>query len=275
MARTVTPPSSGTDPVEIHRQEQLRAAAAGLARGTASQLQYLGDDARFLTEAVGDLVAAVSWYRSCVRVLAKGHPTLSQELEAMEGRLDLDELMHDMPQAVDQVKAGLSQLQRTLQALQALAAEDEQGTCALEEVLEQALLLLPCVRGPAVPLQRRLPPGLPRLRIQPGQLQPLLIEALQIGSRCVRPEGWLQATAHAKPGLVVLELLATPASDSDPDADQADSRLLAILAHGVAGSSECVRLAGAMRLQLILPALSGTGTGSTHRHASRSDRGIP
>ncbi|MBA2482610.1 MAG: hypothetical protein H0V44_18260 [Planctomycetes bacterium] len=80
-------------------------------------MQYIGDNARFLAEAVGDMRGILDWYRMCLRALAaKRHPELLAEIAEMERKVDLGQLLEDMPAAISQSIEGIARVSATTRA---------------------------------------------------------------------------------------------------------------------------------------------------------------
>ncbi len=96
---------------EDERRRRLAQLAPGLAHEICTPMQYIGDNARFLAEAAGDLRGILSWYQACLRVLAgKRHPELLEEIAAMERKVDLEHLLAEIPIAIAQSLDGIGRV---------------------------------------------------------------------------------------------------------------------------------------------------------------------
>jgi signal transduction histidine kinase len=99
------------DADENDRLRRLGYLAAGLASEISTPMQYVGDNARFLSEAVDDLRGILAWYQACLRVLAgKRQPELLAEIAAMERKVDLPQLLTDIPLALAQSLEGIGRV---------------------------------------------------------------------------------------------------------------------------------------------------------------------
>src|SRR3954464_11830126 len=103
-------------------------------------MQYIGDNARFLSEAVSDLRGMLAWYQACVRVLAQGrHARLLDEMDAMERRIDLEHLLDEMPKAILQSLEGIAQVASCASAFREYVEGGEGSPADLAHAVDVAL----------------------------------------------------------------------------------------------------------------------------------------
>ena len=102
--------------------ESLGRLSAGLAHEINTPIQYVGDNARFLAEALTDLMGLVGLYRQAVGgdVPADWAARLPAVHEA-EARMDIDYLQEEVPSAVAQTLGGIDRVATIVRAMKAFS----------------------------------------------------------------------------------------------------------------------------------------------------------
>lgn len=99
--------------------ESIGQLAAGIAHEINTPIQYVGDNTRFLQDALGDLQPLLAAYRELVRVAGAGQSTPA-DLAAVanaEKQADLDYLLTEMPRAISQSLEGIERVAHIVRAM--------------------------------------------------------------------------------------------------------------------------------------------------------------
>ena len=118
--------------------ESLGRLSAGLAHEINTPIQYVGDNARFLSEAFGDLMRLVALYRETLT--AETAVSWAERLPAMqraEQEMEIDYLETEVPSAVAQTLAGIDRVATIVRAMKTFShpGHDEHVPADLNEAL--------------------------------------------------------------------------------------------------------------------------------------------
>jgi signal transduction histidine kinase len=127
------------------RLEAVGRLAAGIAHEINSPLQFTSDGVAYVKGAVADLSAVLAAYRALGRAPPSGE-TLGAAFEAaarLEREADVDDLLENLPGALDRSADGLARIAAVVRALKELAepAPDEAVAADLNRTLDNALAL--------------------------------------------------------------------------------------------------------------------------------------
>jgi signal transduction histidine kinase len=255
---TEVPAGSGDD--QLARLRRLGLLAGGLAHEISTPMQYIGDNARFLAEAVSDLRGMLAWYQACVRLLAQGrHARLLDEMSAMESRIDLEHLLAEMPTAILHSLEGIGQVSASAAAFRDFVeASDEVGPNDLARALDTALTVSRNHTRQRAELT--LAPGaeVPRVHCAPSRLLPLLVDLALAAAAAAPSAGTVRVTTRRAGDGRALAEFAAERGGTDPE-------IAALRADAVAiGGALAVQRAadGGWTLTATLPALSQAGKGA-------------
>jgi signal transduction histidine kinase len=203
---------------QLARLRRLDALARGLANEISTPMQFVGDNARFLAEAVSDLRGMLAWYQACVRLLAQGrHARLLDEMAAMEGRIDLPRLLEEMPTAILHSLEGIAEVSAGAAAFREFVeAGDEPGPIDLARALGTALTVSRNQWRPRAELA--LAPGadVPRALCPPARLLPLLVDLALAAAAAAPPGGTVRVTPRRAADGRPLAEFAADAGGADP-----------------------------------------------------------
>lgn len=116
---------------EPGRLEALGTLAGGIAHEINTPIQYIGDNLRFIRDAIGDLL-------SLARAEAAGNRT---EVEARLKAVDLDFLEAELPAAADQGLDGVGRIARIVQSVKSFSHPGSEGAVRfdLNETIQSAI----------------------------------------------------------------------------------------------------------------------------------------
>jgi PAS domain S-box-containing protein len=105
--------------VQAQKLESIGQLAAGIAHEINTPAQYVGDNARFLLEAYGDLERVHDLYDQLLRDLREGKPSedLVGKIEAAVEEVDLEYIRQEVPKAARQSLEGIERISRIVRAM--------------------------------------------------------------------------------------------------------------------------------------------------------------
>ncbi len=105
--------------VQAQKLESIGQLAAGIAHEINTPIQYVGDNTRFLRDAMGDLQPLLSACRHLARVTreAEADPLALTALVEAEETADLEYLEREIPQAISQTLDGIDRVTHIVRAM--------------------------------------------------------------------------------------------------------------------------------------------------------------
>ena len=174
---------TGSELAGARRLATLGNLAADIGRQLNAPLQYVGDNVRFVQDAVDGLEGLA---RTIRRASKRGRidPALEEALEGLDVRFWRDELRP----AVGQVLEGLDQLRRITAALRDFSRLDHEDPTEIDvnRVVQDALALTHDRWGAVARVRRELDPAVPRVLGRPGELNEVVLHLLTNAVRAIR-----------------------------------------------------------------------------------------
>ena len=132
-ARDVT--SNKQAEAELRQAQKLEAVgqlAAGIAHEINTPIQFVGDSAHFLRDALGDLTRLIASYQEVVAAVERGEATAEHALVARQAEqdADLEYLREQLPKAVDRTLEGTSRVADIVRAMKEFAHPDQKEKVA-------------------------------------------------------------------------------------------------------------------------------------------------
>ncbi len=118
---------------QAQRLESIGALAAGIAHEINTPIQYVGDNVRFLQDSFRDLVGTIDAVAALARESRRDGPSPAALCDALEEalrRIGAAELSQDVPAAIEQTLAGVSQVTTIVRSMKEFAhpARDRRPT---------------------------------------------------------------------------------------------------------------------------------------------------
>ena len=223
---------AGWQVTELHRSlsrasrfEAIGKLADGMAHEINTPIQYIGDNVRFLGEALESHQQVLSSYRLFAQAMRRGEDPAAYlpMLEAAEQNADLDFLAEETPQAVDEAVGGLERVSSLIHTLQDFAKPtDHQLRLAdLNKAIRDVVAVAGNTWRPVADLDLELDASLPLVHCVQSEIQQVLLalvgnscDAIKLSRHSNTSRGTIRILSRQERGQVVLEVI-----DSAPRPD--------------------------------------------------------
>ncbi|MEW5921889.1 MAG: PAS domain S-box protein [Bacillota bacterium] len=103
--------------------ESIGQLAAGIAHEINTPMQYIGDNTRFLHDALIDILASQENFRQLLEAVEhnKVSPAFLRELKEKEKALDIDYLISEVPRAIEQTLEGIEKVSKIVLSMKNFA----------------------------------------------------------------------------------------------------------------------------------------------------------
>lgn len=134
-----------SDLLAAGRMRAIGTLAAGISHEINTPIQYIGDNVRFVSEGVTDLLDLISTYRAEFKECRGQGPCMVKlaAIEAKEEDADLDFLKEELPLSLTQSRNGLEQVGRIVLAMKSFShqGEENMGPVDVNQAIENTLMV--------------------------------------------------------------------------------------------------------------------------------------
>ncbi len=171
--------------LQARKMESVGRLAAGVAHEINTPLQFLGDNLRFLKDAVGGLFKAVEKAKELIG--GAGEEGLEKFRECLE-ECDLGFLEEEVPGALDQSLEGLGRVKEIVDALRSFAepGKGRKEPVDVNEEIRKAIVLSQGQWRGAVEVETDLAPDLPRVSGYSAEIQETFLILLSNAAQAVK-----------------------------------------------------------------------------------------
>jgi PAS domain S-box-containing protein len=125
------------------KMEAIGTLSAGIAHEINTPMQFIGDNTRFLSEVINNLVGLIGTYRDLLKECGPGDrvsPVVKKGLEA-EREVDLEYLEEEIPKAITQTQEGLAHVTKIINAMKNFSRMDteEKTKADINKAVESAV----------------------------------------------------------------------------------------------------------------------------------------
>ncbi|MTI08268.1 sensor histidine kinase, partial [Curvivirga aplysinae] len=198
--------------LQSQKMESLGTLAGGIAHEINTPIQYIGDNIRFMGEAVGDLLETMNVYVELgkeVESLEVFDAKLKECLEAYE-EADIDFLKDELPQAVTQSIEGVKQVSSIVLAMKEFAhpVSKEMSSINLNKIIERSSVVCQSEWKNRAELTFNLDQDLPSIQGLEGELNQVMLNLIVNAAHAIeengRGVGEIVITTHSNDNAVSL-----------------------------------------------------------------------
>lgn len=213
------------DALQASRLASVGQLAAGIAHEINTPIQFIGDNLRFISDSVGELVGVLAAAKETA-TRAAGHAELADTVAHFERtakQADLPYLMEEIPVAVRQSLEGVSQVARIVLSMKEFSHPGT-GSKALVDInhaLDTTLTVSRNTWRHAAEISRKFDPALPLVPCYAGEMNQVFLNLIVNAAHAIESSGKplpgviTISTSH-KDGLV--EILIADTGTGVPDA---------------------------------------------------------
>ncbi len=167
---------------QAQKLESIGQLAAGIAHEINTPIQYVGDNTRFLKDALDDLWGLIQEYGKALLAVEGGAGT--QEVKAAvseaEARVDLEYLMTEIPKAIEQSQDGVERVARIVRAMKDFShpGSGEKTAVNINLALENTIMVARNEWKYVADVVTDLDPGLPLVSCLPDELNQVLLNLI-------------------------------------------------------------------------------------------------
>jgi signal transduction histidine kinase len=129
--------------LQAQKLESIGGLAAGIAHEINTPMQYVGDNTRFLQDAFGDITDVLRHYRRLLDAGRHGEltPELLEEIRHAVQAADPDDLVEEIPTAIEQSMEGIQRVSAIVRAMKEFAHPPaaEKGPVDLNQAIRSTL----------------------------------------------------------------------------------------------------------------------------------------
>jgi PAS domain S-box-containing protein len=167
---------------QAQKLESIGQLAAGIAHEINTPIQYVGDNTRFLKDAMGDLWGLMQEYGQALEAVAGGEEIgkVRQALAEAEAQADLTYLMTEIPKAIEQSLEGVDRVAKIVRAMKDFShpGTGEKTAVNINLAIENTIMVARNEWKYVAELVTGLDPGLPLVSCLPDEFNQVLLNLI-------------------------------------------------------------------------------------------------
>jgi len=165
---------------QARKLEAIGQLAAGIAHEINTPMQFIGDNVRFLQEAVGDMQVVLEGYRSAVQGDSGLASEVRQSLERLEQDKDVGYLIENVPRSCESALMGVARVSKIVYAMKEFSHSggEEKELADLNRATESTATVATSVWKHVAEMELRLETDLPTPPVHLGEINQVILNLI-------------------------------------------------------------------------------------------------
>ncbi|MFC1498999.1 sensor histidine kinase [Verrucomicrobiota bacterium] len=167
---------------QAQKLKSVDTLASGIAHEINTPIQFVGDNARFLSDAINDLMKLVNIYeKNLSNINSKNYEDIIENARKAENEIDLQFLKDEIPKAISQSREGLSRVTEIVHAMKDfsyMGNTDEKTPTDINMAIESTITVARSEWKYVADIKTDLSPNLPLVPCYPGEIKQVLINLI-------------------------------------------------------------------------------------------------
>ena len=165
---------------QARKLEAIGQLAAGIAHEINTPMQFIGDNVRFLQEAVGDMQVVLEGYRSAVQGDSGLASEVRQSLERLEQDKDVGYLIENVPRSCESALMGVARVSKIVYAMKEFSHSggEEKELADLNRATESTATVATSVWKHVADLELHLEADLPTPPVHLGEINQVILNLI-------------------------------------------------------------------------------------------------
>ena len=165
---------------QARKLETIGQLAAGIAHEINTPMQFIGDNVRFLQEAVGDMQVVLEGYRSAVQGDSGLASEVRQSLEQLEQDKDVGYLIENVPRSCESALMGVARVSKIVYAMKEFSHSggEEKELADLNRATESTATVATSVWKHVAELELHLEADLPTPPVHLGEINQVILNLI-------------------------------------------------------------------------------------------------
>jgi signal transduction histidine kinase len=212
---------------QFERLEAIGQLAAGIAHEINTPMQYIGDNLRFLKDAIDELTPVLVAVAALGKVEDAGTDTAArlQEIAALAETADVNYLLEELPSAIQQSRDGVGHVTKIVLAMKEFShpAAQEKKNIDVARAIDSTVTICRNEWKYVAKVELDVPTGLPSLCCHPGEFNQIILNVVVNAAHAIADKlgpkseaiGTITLRARATEENMVLEISDTGIGMSD------------------------------------------------------------
>lgn len=178
--------------LQAQKLESVGQLAAGIAHEINTPIQFIGDNIRFLSDSIGDLLKLVEGYREILSGgKGDGHANAAEKIQNIEQQTDLPFLEEEMPRAMEQSLDGVQRVSKIVRAMKEFSHPDvtEKTPTDINKAIETTITVAQSEWRYVAEMVTNFDSSLPQVLCFPGEFNQVVLNMIINAAHAISEAG--------------------------------------------------------------------------------------